>query len=73
MQGEQEEVEGCGACGEEGPPPPPIVFRAEVEVAQEYRRLHTHHHKHHKRKHYEPKHVVHLARPGEGRGHMIQY
>lgn len=63
MDGEEEEIEGSGACGEEGPPPPAIVLRAEVKVAEEDGGLGTDHHQHKKRQHDEPKHVVHLTRP----------
>jgi len=30
------EVESCEATGEEAPPPPVVVLRTEVEVAEEY-------------------------------------
>ena len=63
VQGEQEEVQRCGARGEEGSPPPAVVLGAEVEVAEKDGRLCTHHHQHHKGQHDEPKHVVDLARP----------
>ena len=66
VEGEEEKVEGSHACGEERPPPPAIVLRTKMEVAEQHGCLHAHHHQHHKRKHDEPKHVVHLARPGGG-------
>ena len=37
-----------------------------MEVAEQHGRLHAHNHQYHKCKHDEPKHVVHLARPGGG-------
>lgn len=49
--------------GEEGAPPPSVVLRAEVKVAQEDGGLSTHHNQHDESQHNETKHVVHLARP----------
>lgn len=69
---EEEEVEPSYSCGEEGSPPPAIVLRAKVEVAEEDGGLCTHHQQHQECQHDEPKHVVHLTIPeggvrGEGR------
>ena len=44
VNGEEKEVEGCGACREERPPPPTIVLRAKMEVAEEDRGLSTNDH-----------------------------
>ena len=63
MDGEEEQVEGSGACGEEGPPPPAVVLRAQVEVTEEHGGLGTHHRQDEKGQHDESKHVVHLTRP----------
>ncbi len=63
VDGEEEEIEGRGARGEEGPPPPAVVLRTEVEVAEEDGGLGADHHQHKVRQHDETKHVVHLTRP----------
>ena len=60
MDGEEEQVEGRCASGEEGPPPPAVVLGAQVEVAEENGSLSAHHHKDYKGQHDESKHVVHL-------------
>ena len=44
VDGEEKQVESCGARGEEGSPPPAIVLGAEVEVAEEDGCLGTDHH-----------------------------
>ena len=72
VDGEEEEVEGRGACGEEGPPPPTIILGAEVEVAEEDGGLGTDHQQHKEGKHNESKHVVHLTRPILDRQHNNQ-
>lgn len=63
MDGEEEEIEGRGARGEEWPPPPAIVLRAEVEIAEEDGGLGTDNHQNKECQHDESKHVVHLTRP----------
>ncbi len=60
---EEEQVEGSSTSAEEGPPPPAIVFRAQMEVAEEYGCLGTDHYQNDEGEHHETKHVVHLARP----------
>ena len=35
MNGEEKEIKGSGSSGEERPPPPAVVLRAEMEVAEE--------------------------------------
>ena len=68
VQGEEEEVEAGGPRGKEAAPPPAVVLRAQVEVAEEDGGLGRHQHQHHKGQHDEPKHVVDLARPAGGGG-----
>ena len=73
MDREEEEVEGSGACREERSPPPTVVLRAEMEVAEEHRGLGTHHHQDKKGQHDEPKVVVHLTGPINRRLNMYMY
>lgn len=63
MNGKEKQVECSGSGGEEGPPPPTIIFRTEVEVAEENRCLGTHHDQYYISQHHESKHVIHGARP----------
>ena len=36
VEGEEEEVEGSRACREERPPPPAVILRTKMEVAQQH-------------------------------------
>lgn len=75
VDGEEEEVEASGGRGEEGAPPPAVVLRAEVEVAEEDGGLGTDHQQHQEGQHDETKHVVHLTIPEHTRCyyHYVMY
>lgn len=55
-----EEVPRRGAGAEEGAPPPVVVLRAQVEVAQQDGRLGARDHEDHEHEEQETEHVVHL-------------
>lgn len=63
MTAVDEQVTGRGARAEEGAPPPVVVLGAQVEVAQQDRRLRTRDHQDHEDQEQEAEHIVHLARP----------
>lgn len=60
---EEKQIEPSSGRGEKGTPPPAVVLRAEVEVAEEDGGLSTHHQEDQEGQHDEAKHVVHLPVP----------
>lgn len=60
MTAVDEQVTGRGARAEEGAPPPVVVLGAQVEVAQQDRRLRTRDHQDHEDQEQKAEHVVHL-------------
>lgn len=60
MAAVDEEVASGGARAEERSPPPVVIFGAQVEVAQQNRRLRAGDHQDHEHEKQETEHVVHL-------------
>mmetsp|Transcript_17633 Transcript_17633/g.57055 ORF Transcript_17633/g.57055 Transcript_17633/m.57055 type:complete len:221 (-) Transcript_17633:1033-1695(-) len=64
--GVEEEVHGRGARGEVGPPPPVVVLRAQLEVAQHDGDLRARHDEDDEDDEEEPEDVVELVQPHRG-------
>jgi len=63
MNAVNSEVESGEATGEEAPPPPVVILRAEVKVAEEDRGLRARDDEDHKHEEQESVHVVDLTGP----------
>lgn len=68
MTAVQKQVDGGEARRQIGPPPPVVVFGAEVEIAEEYRCFRAGDHEDDEHQEQEAEHVVHLRGP-----YRVQY
>jgi len=63
MDAVEEEVDGCETTRQEGAPPPVIVLRTKMEIAEQNGGFRAGDYKNYKDKEKETKHVVHLMGP----------
>lgn len=63
MNGINKKVDGCEAARQKRTPPPSVVLRAQVKVAQEYGRLRARYYQNQVDDGQKAEHVVELVRP----------